>query len=317
MIIVSAADERFVPHFATLLHSIWTHQPNAQVHLIDCGIAPATVATLANFADRLGIALAIVPIDTTLFADLPTNKLWTAAVYARLLIPDLFPSAERALYLDADCVVVGDLTDLWHTNLGDAAIGGVYDYGMVMERRVDIVLSSYVNSGMLLMNLPVWRRERLSAAALTFRRAYPAAGFADQTAINAACAGRIFYVHEHWNFLLGAGHSVGNWVGPRIIHCTGVAKPWLHRNAFLGELYRCHRRQTPFPLAEPRAVYPSKARLLLYLLGGRRRYWYQFLIRRRARAFVEAYLAARARSNFTTSGRYEQNTPSARVHETS
>ena len=316
MIIVSAADERFVPHFATLLHSIWTHQPSVNVHLLDCGITPATVATLANFADRLGIALAIVPIDTTPFADLPTNKLLSAATYARLLIPDLFPSAERALYLDADCVVVGDLTDLWRTDLGEAAIGGVYDHAMVMERRVGIALSSYVNSGMLLMNLPVWRRERLSAAATAFIRQHQP-GFLDQTAINAACAGRICYVHERWNFLLGAGHSVGNWVGPRIIHCTGVAKPWLHRNAFLGELYRCHRRQTPFPLAEPRADCPSKTRLLLYLLGGRRRYWYQFLIRRRARAFVEAYLAARARSNLTTSGRYEQDTLSARVHEPS
>jgi len=296
MIIVSAADERFVPHFATLLHSIWTHQPSAQVHLLDCGITPATVATLANFASRLGIALAIVPIDTTSLADLPTNKYWGVATYARLLIPDLFPSAERALYLDADCVVLGDLTDLWHTDLGEAAIGGVYDYGMVMERRGGLALSSYVNAGMLLMNLPVWRRERLSAAALTFKRASSTVGFADQTAINAACAGRICYVHERWNFQLGAGHSVDNWVGPRIIHCTDSAKPWLYRDSFLGELYCCHRRQTPFPLAEPRSVYRSKARVMLEMLGGRRKYWYRLLIGRRARAFVAAYLAAHSGS---------------------
>lgn len=294
MIIVAAADERFVPHFATLLHSIWTHQPNAQVHLLDCGIAAATAAALANFADQLGIALTIAPIDITPFADLPTNNQWSVATYARMLIPDLFPSAERALYLDADCVVLGDLTDLWHTDLGEAAIGGVYDHGLVMERQAGIVLSSYVNGGMLLMNLPVWRRERLSAAALTFRRASSAVGLADQTAINAACAGRILYVHERWNFQLGASHSVRDWGdGPRIIHYTDPAKPWLYRDAFLGELYRCHRRQTPFPLAEPRAVYRSKDRVLLGMLGGRRKYWYRFLIRRRARAFVEAYIIAR------------------------
>src|SRR5262249_23948933 len=131
---------------------------NAQVYLLDCGITPATLTTLASVANRLGIALAIIPIDITLFADLPTSKQWPAATYARLLIPDLFASAERTLYLDADCVVVGDLTDLWRTDLGEAAIAGVYDYGMVMERRVGIALSSYVNSGVLLMSLPVWRR---------------------------------------------------------------------------------------------------------------------------------------------------------------
>jgi hypothetical protein len=90
---------------------------------------------------------------------------------------------------------------------------------------------------------------------------------------------------------------VGDWVEPRIVHCTGSpARPWLHRDAFLGELYRCHRRETPFPLAEPRAIYPSKTRLLLYLLGGRRKYWYRFLVGQRARAFVEAYLTARSGS---------------------
>ncbi len=111
-----------------------------------------------------------------------------------------------------------------------------------------------------------------------FLRAYPTAGFPDQTAINAACAGRTFYLRERWNFLLGASHSAGDWIEPRIIHCTGVAKPWFHRDAFLGELYRCHRRQTPFPLTEPRAVYRSKARLMLILLTGRRKYWYRFLM---------------------------------------
>jgi lipopolysaccharide biosynthesis glycosyltransferase len=301
MIIVSAADERFVPHFATLLHSIWAHQKNAQVHLLDCGIAPATRATLANFANRLGIALAIIHVDITLFTDLPTTKRWSAAVYARLLIPDLFPSAERVLYLDADCVVVRDLTDLWNTDLGEAAIGGVYDHGIVIARRRGIKLSSYVNSGVLLMNLSVWRRERLSAAALTFCRDNLTAGFTDQTAINTACAGRILYVHERWNFQLGAIHSLDHW-GPRIIHCTDPAKPWLHRDAFLGELYRCHRRQTPFPLAEPRAIYRSNARVLLEMLGGRRKYWYRFLIRRRARAFVETYLTARTCSSGANTG---------------
>lgn len=292
MLIVSAADERYVPHFAALLHSISAHAPGADLHLLNCGIAPATLAILAAFADRLGVALAVTGVDTARFAELPTNNQWSAAIYARLLIPDLFSSAERALYLDADCVVVGDLGDLWHTDLRDAAIGGVYDHAVIVERRAGIPLSTYVNSGVLLMNLPVWRREQLSTAAVRFLRSHPGAAFPDQTAISAACAGRIRHLDERWNFQLGASHSVLSWVGPRIVHCTDPAKPWLHRDAFLGELYRCHRRQTPFSLDESRAVHRSSARVLLAMLGGRRKYWYRFLTARRWRAFVEAYVAA-------------------------
>src|SRR5690348_10631607 len=123
-----------------MLHSAWTHNPTTEFYLLDCGIEPRTLADLRAFAISRGIQLTFINIDVTLFRDLPTTNALSVAAYARLLIPDLFPSPiERVLYLDADCIVVGDITALWRFDLGKAAIAAVNDPGGArMEREVGI-----------------------------------------------------------------------------------------------------------------------------------------------------------------------------------
>ena len=102
--------------------------------------------------------------------DLPTTKLLSVAAYARVLIPELFlDSVERVLYLDADCIVVGDLTALWQFDMGNAAIAAVPDQ---MERGFALDKESDINAGVMLMNLAIWRRERLASVA-GFRQESP------------------------------------------------------------------------------------------------------------------------------------------------
>src|SRR5436853_26353 len=140
MRIVSATDERFAAHFAAMLHSAWTQHPTAEFYLLDCGIEPRTLADLTSFASTRGIRLTVIKIDLTAFRDLPTNTAWGVATYARLLLPDLLPSGiERVLYLDADCIVVSNLTALWHIDMGQAAIAAVEDGGSArLEREIGI-----------------------------------------------------------------------------------------------------------------------------------------------------------------------------------
>jgi len=294
MQIVSAADERFAAHFATMLHSAWTHHPTAQFHLLNCGIEPATLDALSAYAIRQGIRFNVITIDIALLRGLPTSQTWSVAIYARLLIPDLLPcSIERALYLDADCIVVGDLTALWQMDMGQAAIAAVGDtYGAHLEREIGIEIADddYVNSGVLLMNLVVWRRDRLGAAAIAFIRQYHPC-LVDQTAINVACAGRIARLAQEWNLLAHALLRSEQWREPRIIHCTTDIKPWLYRDALFASIYLYHRNKTPFPSDPPRALHRSRPRHLLNLLVGRPKYWRRLILAWRCHAFATAYFS--------------------------
>ena len=298
MTIVSAADEGFAAHFAAMLHSAWTHHPSAEFCLLDCGLKPRTLADLREFANNRGIRLNIISIDPTVFRDLPSKHLSTAA-NARLLIPDLFPnSVERALYLDADCVVVGDLLALWHFDMGKVAIAAVRDpTGARMERENGLSLDeeSYVNSGVMLMNLMVWRHEELAAAAMAFAKKHNPL-WIDQSAINVTCAGKIAYLPEQWNFQLHKLRRPEQWLEPSIIHYVGAKKPWIYSDVPFASIYLYHRNQTPFAIEPPRTPFRSPLRKMLNLLIGNRRHWSQLIIARRSQTFAAAYFDRIARA---------------------
>jgi lipopolysaccharide biosynthesis glycosyltransferase len=290
MQIVSAADERFAAHFATMLHSAWTQHPRAQFHLLDCGIEPSTLAALSAYASEQGIRLKITEIHVTPLRDLPITSRWSVAIYARLLIPDLLPdSVERALYIDADCIVVGDLTKLWQMGIGEAAIAGVPDTGARYEQEIGIEIDAheYVNSGVLLMNLTTWRRCHLTAAAVAFIRQHRPR-FPDQTGINAVCARKIIRIRTEWNVLLHEIKRPEQWLIPRIVHCTSDMKPWHYRDALFASIYLYHRNQTPFAIQTPRA-HRSKLRRALNLALGRRKYRDRLNLARHCNAFTTAY----------------------------
>jgi lipopolysaccharide biosynthesis glycosyltransferase len=288
--IVSAADENYAAHFAALLHSAWTHHRDAKLYLLDCGLDPVTALMLRNYASQHGIRLTILKVDTDSFDGLPTTRDWSPAIYARLLIPDLLPDAERALYIDADCIVVGNLSAAWRLDMGDAAVVGIRDRGAHNERVFRLPTESYINSGVLLMNLPIWRQQRLGAAVLSFLCDIKPT-FPDQTAINAIIDRKMFLT-EGWNFLVGdKERPIGQWDTPRIIHFTGPMKPWLYRDAPFGELYVYHRNQTPFPILSPRTVSRSFLRRLVNLGLGRPKYWRRMILMRRCRAFVDRYFS--------------------------
>jgi lipopolysaccharide biosynthesis glycosyltransferase len=313
MLIVSAADERFAAHFAAMLHSAWTHHPTAEFYLLDCGIEPGTLADLRAFASSRGIQLTFFNIDVALFRNLPTTRALSVATYARLLIPDLFPgSIERVLYLDADCIVVSDLTALWCFDMGNAAIAAVHDaIGAHLEREIGIEVDDqgYINSGVMLMNLAVWRRDKLAATAIAFvTRTNPR--MLDQPGINAACAGKIAFLTEEWNFQLHKPRRPKQWLEPNIIHYSSEKKPWLHSDVLLAAIYLHHRNRTPFPIATPRAVHRSKLRRMLNLLIGRRKYWDQLNLARRCDAFTTAYFDRLPRRVATSAPASEvRNTP--------
>jgi lipopolysaccharide biosynthesis glycosyltransferase len=291
MIIISAADERFAAHFAAMLHSAWTHHPTAEFYFLDCGLKPGTLADLQELATKRGIRLNIIRVDATAFCDLPTTKALSAAAYARLLIPDLLPkTVERVLYLDADTIVVSDLTALWQTDMGEAAIAAVHDPAATQIEReigIDVDEGSYVNSGVMLMNLVVWRDEELATTAMAFAKRHNPRT-CDQPSINFACAGKITYVPEEWNFQLIRPRRPDQWLEPSIIHFSGPKKPWIYSDVPFASIYLYYRNQTPFVVERPRP-FRSPLRKMLNLLIGNRKHWNQLIIARRSQAFATAY----------------------------
>lgn len=104
-----------------------------------------------------------VPED--LFDGFPETKRYPQQIYYRLAAAQLLPpDTDRVLYLDVDTVVINSLVELYRTDFeGNMFVACTHTkkfLSFVNQLRLDVDDDvSYINTGVLLMNLPVMREE--------------------------------------------------------------------------------------------------------------------------------------------------------------
>lgn len=185
--------------------------------------------------------LVIIEFDEQIFAHcrgVYGNKF----AFARIMLANLI-QYDRVIYLDSDLLIKKDLYNLFHSDLRGYAIGvaGIGSIEWALERDFLISLNlkpsaKYFNSGVLLLDLNLWRNRNLIQLCFDFATQYgnmlPSA---DQTILN--------YVFYENNFMI-LDPSYNRIVYPHspaipldrldnIFHFVGSPKPW----DFLGELF--------------------------------------------------------------------------------
>jgi lipopolysaccharide biosynthesis glycosyltransferase len=245
--IVGAASEVYARHLTVAMHSAMTRiDPDRRVcaFVVDGGMRADSVTRMLHClgAAHPRASVEIILPDAALVEGLPTCARYPAAVYLQLLIPALLPpDIERALYIDSDGVVTENVSALFDMDLQGRALWAVRD------GEVDVNLNrlkasfpdvrfaegaEYVNTGVLLIDLPLWRRMQVSERAIDLLRNHgDRCVWKNQDAINVALAGDWGLLPDKWNNRL-RGHT---WAfahlahargGEGILHFCGHRKPW-------------------------------------------------------------------------------------------
>ncbi|MFA5938151.1 MAG: glycosyltransferase family 8 protein [Sinimarinibacterium sp.] len=270
--VACAADANYVPHAAAMIHSL-LQPPQAddvRVHFLhDALLAPELRDRLGAFVRDHGGDIRFHEVDMERLRGLPTMGRISQVMWLRVFLPELLPSESRVLYLDCDTQIVDDLQPLWRTDLCGAWLGAVANVfepgkqvhaaalGLPEPRR-------YFNSGVLLMDLDAWRRERCAERILalvrdrTTRLVWP-----DQDALNVTFAGHWKALDPRWNCqnslfffrhaaeVFGAETVRAATESPGILHFEGgnLAKPWHYLCKHpMRSTYLHHRAATPWPL---------------------------------------------------------------------
>ena len=96
-----------------------------------------------------------------------TRDYYTNTTYFRLFLPELYPQYDKILYLDSDITIVGDISELYNTDMGTnlvaAAPDDIIQYNKVFQDYAELVVgvesyTKYFNAGVLLMNLDQLRK---------------------------------------------------------------------------------------------------------------------------------------------------------------
>ncbi len=196
---------------------------------------------------------------------------WNEIIIARLFLGELLPpEVKRVLYMDSDTVTCGSLKHLEELDLKGHVLGAVIEATMNRRRRKAIGLEKepYVNSGVLLVDVEKWRRERMGEKVLEFYRGRGGALFCpDQDAINGAVKGRVLILSPKYNFFTQCWYypyrvlkrlcapapfvpeKVFNdaCAHPAVIHYLGEVRPWRRGNGHRYEhFYHDFLARTPY-----------------------------------------------------------------------
>jgi lipopolysaccharide biosynthesis glycosyltransferase len=255
---VLAADDRFSRPLAVTVRSVISHlSPGREIdlYLCDMGISAPNREKIQAVTDHHhGVHLHWVSSLGKEVEHLPeVMEGITRAAYARLYIPWVLPpEVDRVIYLDCDLIARRCIGDLFDTPMGDFAAMAVADAGSPYVASVYGVPhwsrsgrrggEVNFNSGVLLMNLPIWRNEDITGAAVKYLTDGRHHFLVDQEAINAVLPGRIGELDPRWNqqtehfqarfqaTLPYSGEQFRELLeDPWIVHFTTGTKAWSYR----------------------------------------------------------------------------------------
>ncbi len=100
---------------------------------------------------------------------LPLRDYYSKTTYFRLFIAEMFPEIDKAIYIDSDTVVLGDIAQLYAYDLGDAYVGACKEqvmiqedvYGTYVEKVLGVERDNYFNAGMLVINCEQFRKNHV------------------------------------------------------------------------------------------------------------------------------------------------------------
>lgn len=154
-----------------------------EFYILDCGICPFNKKQLKSLKSKFdNFSIEFLPIDLKRFDGMkgwPPPKYQFLDCYARLLIPELKPEIDRAVYLDSDIIALDDIKQLWDQDLGGFETGLVADIGFgstffnnCTENLGVSAEHIYANAGMFLIDCKQWREHGTTEKLLEIGRKY-------------------------------------------------------------------------------------------------------------------------------------------------
>lgn len=158
-----ASNEDYIPFTATAIFSI-LENTNEHIHfyILDENINVKSKDKLFKMKEMFNnVDLEFVSMKKYNLKQFPKMRHYSTSAFSRYFIPKLFPHLDRALYLDSDIIVAGDIKALYYADLNNYPIGAILEdfYPENSEYLKENIYKSwnsgnqYFNSGVLLMDI--------------------------------------------------------------------------------------------------------------------------------------------------------------------
>ena len=275
IIIVCSADEKYAMPLAVMARSAIENLNKYRdivLYVIDGGISTENREKIIKSLPCQKCKVVFLNAPTILMRDLElahqycveesieSNKYLSLAAYNRLLIAELLPEVcEKAIYLDCDLIIKGDLEQIWQIDLKENYALAVQDFwinslsapnGLLNYKDLGLDANAkYFNSGVMVINIKKWREDNIFSRSVDyFTKNKHYVRYHDQDILNALLAEKWSEIDPRWN-VTPVIHDYAGWKespfseeiynnliqDPWIIHFASEKKPWNSRKTLLKE----------------------------------------------------------------------------------
>ena len=189
---------------------------------------------------------------STLSRDLPLRDYYSKTTYYRLFIADMHPELNKSLYIDADTVIQGDISELYNTDISDyylaacheQAMLNVDEFGNYVEQCVGVSRYNFFNCGILLINNKEWRSHKVLNRFMGLLNQYDFLVTQDEDYLNLICKDHVLFLDQKWNYetmfeLPCPEKEVG------VFHYIMFEKPWHYSNCPYADIYYSYAKKSP------------------------------------------------------------------------
>lgn len=261
MNILVTCNEHYIHPLKVMLKSLFVNngKESFSIYIVYSNILDQQLKELKDYVESEGHKLHPTPIDSKLFAGLPTFRHFTIEMYYRLAAHKVLPNhLQRILYLDPDIVVINSISELYWTEFGDSYfVASEHKHFSHITRAFNKLrlntprAHGYFNTGVLLMNLHSLRNEVILGNVFQYiKKNKRKLILPDQDVLNALYWDKVIPV-DCYRFNYEARYYqlskliINNkrdlqWIQTNtvFIHYCGKKKPWKYKNkGNLGRFY--------------------------------------------------------------------------------
>lgn len=281
MKIALCTDNKYAMPCGTCICSIFENckGEDLEVIVLTAGLNPSESSKFKSLGAQYHKRISIMTIEDNMFAGLHVSERFPISIYYRFLLPQILKNDSKVLYLDCDIIVNQNLSKLWDYDISNYACAAVENQSsddIRNQNRIG-VYSTYLNSGVLLMNLDCWRTNHIAAKLTDYMACHLDNWYPDQDALNVILQSQVLFLPYTYNFQdLWYGRKdelflhKDKWEqidlyrdNPVIIHFCNKVKPWHDESTHpYANKFLAFKKMTPWSDCPITHAFPLKKRII-------------------------------------------------------
>lgn len=252
-----STDDNYIPYLDVAIASLIDNaskEYSYRIIVLNTGLKAENIARV-KMNERHGFVIDFVDISKQIESIKNHFKNvyhFSVVTYYRLFIASLFPEYDKIIYLDCDLVVLGDISKLYLTDLEENILGAApeqyvqstKEFRSYAKKALGVNPDSYVNAGVLLINLEAFRKNKIEEKFVELIKEYDFDLLdPDQAYLNYLCSGKIFMLENGWNKEPMEHPCEGE---KNIVHYALYKKPWQYDDVLDGEFFWNYAKKSPF-----------------------------------------------------------------------